>query len=101
MVLPANRIKMGSAATATCTSGRDYVGPDSFAWKVNDGSADSNVATCSIVVTAAVPVPEPRTTACVIENGSVDIPASYTGGGGYSPTIKHSDPAHPTGRFAG
>jgi outer membrane protein assembly factor BamB/PKD repeat protein len=76
------------------TSDRDYVGKDSFTWKVNDGVADSGVATCSVVVTATPPVLLPQATACVIQGKSVDIPASYSGGGGYAYTIKHSKPGH-------
>ena len=32
-----------------------YMGADSYQWKVNDGFADSNIATCSITVKANTP----------------------------------------------
>jgi Ca2+-binding RTX toxin-like protein len=40
----------------TYTPAADYVGSDSFTWKANDGTSDSNVATMSITV-AAPPAP--------------------------------------------
>ncbi|HET9666486.1 MAG TPA: Ig-like domain-containing protein, partial [Desertimonas sp.] len=43
----------------TCTytpdSGPNYIGPDAFTWRANDGTANSNVATFSIEVTANQP----------------------------------------------
>ena len=37
-------------ATCTYTPDPGYVGPDSFTWTANDGTADSNLATFSITV---------------------------------------------------
>jgi subtilisin family serine protease len=44
------------AGLCTYTPEADYNGPDSFTYKVNDGKADSNIATASITVN---PVDEP------------------------------------------
>ena len=44
--------------TYTYTPAADYSGPDSFTYKVNDGTLDSNVATVTITVTAVNDAPE-------------------------------------------
>ncbi|MBA4387166.1 MAG: hypothetical protein C0404_04235, partial [Verrucomicrobia bacterium] len=77
------------------TSAKDYVGGDSFTWKCNDGVADSGVATETITVNACVPVPQNQT-AAVRKDTATDIPASYTGGGGYTYTIGVGYPSHGT-----
>jgi len=41
----------GTGANRTYTPSLDYFGPDSFTFKVNDGTNDSNVSTVSIAVT--------------------------------------------------
>ena len=48
---PANGSLIGAAPTVTYTPNPGYYGPDSFTFRANDGSADSNVATVSISVT--------------------------------------------------
>src|SRR6185295_1631280 len=40
----------GTGAVRTYTPTTGYVGPDSFTFKANDGTADSNIATVSITV---------------------------------------------------
>jgi hypothetical protein len=47
----------GSAPALTYTPDAGYHGPDSFTFKANDGSADSNTATVSITVTAVNEAP--------------------------------------------
>jgi len=42
-----------NAGTYTYTADRGYTGADSFTWKVNDGVADSNMATVAVSVRAA------------------------------------------------
>ena len=47
----------GTGANRIYTPGADYFGSDSFAFTVNDGQADSNVATVSITITAVNDAP--------------------------------------------
>ena len=47
---PANGTLTGTAPSLTYNPAQDYVGPDSFTFKANDGSADSNMAIISITV---------------------------------------------------
>jgi uncharacterized repeat protein (TIGR03803 family)/VCBS repeat-containing protein len=49
---PSHGTLSGSAATLTYTPAANYVGADSFTFKANDGTLDSNAATVSITVTA-------------------------------------------------
>jgi hypothetical protein len=48
---PANGTLRGTAPNLTYTPAANFSGADSFTFSVNDGSADSNVATVSITVT--------------------------------------------------
>jgi hypothetical protein len=48
---PAHGQLTGSGATRTYTPANNYHGPDSFTFKVNDGTVDSEAATVSITVT--------------------------------------------------
>jgi hypothetical protein len=48
---PSHGTLAGSAPNVTYTPAANYNGPDSFTFKANDGTADSNVATVSITVT--------------------------------------------------
>ncbi len=50
LTLPTHGTLSGTAPTLTYTPDPDYFGPDSFTFKVNDGLADSNIATVSINV---------------------------------------------------
>ena len=47
---PAHGTLMGTAPNLTYTSAAGYTGADSFTFKANDGTGDSNVATVSITV---------------------------------------------------
>ncbi len=47
---PAHGTLTGTGANLTYTPAANYFGPDSFTYKANDGSADSNIATVSITV---------------------------------------------------
>jgi hypothetical protein len=47
---PAHGTLSGTAPNLTYNPALDYVGPDSFTFKANDGTLDSNVATVSITV---------------------------------------------------
>jgi hypothetical protein len=48
---PTHGTLSGSGASRTYTPFANYVGPDSFTFRANDGSLDSNIATVSITVT--------------------------------------------------
>ncbi len=53
---PAHGSLSGTAPNLTYTPTANYFGPDSFTFKANDGTADSNVATVNINVTAGANV---------------------------------------------
>jgi len=48
---PSHGAMSGTAPNLTYTPNRDFVGPDSFTFKVNDGAADSALASVSITIT--------------------------------------------------
>jgi len=50
---PSHGTLSGTAPNLTYTPAANYNGPDSFTFKANDGTADSNVASVTITVTAA------------------------------------------------
>ncbi len=49
---PAHGVLTGSAPALTYTPDANFTGEDSFTFKANDGTADSNIATVTITVTA-------------------------------------------------
>lgn len=51
VVTPVHGVLRGSGANLTYTPANNYAGPDSFTFKANDGTDDSNVATIDITVT--------------------------------------------------
>ena len=54
---PAQGTLAGSPPSVTYTPNPNYYGPDTFTFRANDGSLDSNVATVSITVTAVNDAP--------------------------------------------
>jgi gliding motility-associated-like protein len=72
---PAHGILTGSGSNLTYTPALNYSGPDSFTFKVNDGTSDSNIATIQITVT-------PISHAPLANNQSLstaeDTPLSFT-----------------------
>ena len=66
---PAHGSLTGTGASRTYTPQANYAGPDSFTFKVNDTSVDSNVATVSITVTPVNDTP-------VANNQSTSTPES-------------------------
>ena len=54
---PAQGTLAGAPPRVTYTPNPNYYGPDTFTFKTNDGSVDSNVATVSIVVTSVNDAP--------------------------------------------
>jgi len=53
---PASGTLTGTAPNLTYTANAGFTGPDSFTFRANDGSLNSNTATVAINVTAAAPV---------------------------------------------
>jgi endonuclease G len=56
---PSHGSMLGSGANPTYSPQANYVGPDSFTFKANDGALDSNTSTVTINVTAGAPVSIP------------------------------------------
>jgi len=67
VVGPMNGTLSGTAPNLTYTPAPNYFGDDSFTFKANDGSADSNIATVAITVTEVNDVP-------VAQNQTVTTP---------------------------
>jgi hypothetical protein len=61
MSQPANGSLSGTPPNLTYTSNPDFVGTDSFTFKVNDGTADSATVTITIVVKGVEPTEEDST----------------------------------------
>ncbi len=80
---PSHGSLSGSAANQTYTPSANYNGPDSFIFKVNDGTIDSAPATVSITVTAAndAPVANPQSVT-TNEDTAKDITLTGTDGEG-------------------
>ena len=71
---PAHGTLSGTGAAQTYTPAANYSGPDSFTFKANDGLADSNVATVTILVNAVNDVPVANDqTVTTAEDTSVNI----------------------------
>ena len=79
----------GNSVTYTPTAG--FNGNDSFTWKANDGTADSNTATFSILVSAVPTAPEGVTTTPIssITNTGATTGISMSGDGGSAVTAKY------------
>jgi VCBS repeat-containing protein len=74
---PSHGSLSGSGANRTYTPAADYNGSDSFTFKANDGSLDSNVATVSITATAVNDAPVAHDdTATTDEDTPVNISAN-------------------------
>ena len=90
----------GSGASRTYTPDANYNGADSFTFKANDGTADSNTATVSLVVLPVNDAPVAvNDLASVAEDGStqVDVLANDTDVDGDSLTVTSAGtPAHGT-----
>jgi subtilisin family serine protease len=84
-------------AMVTYTPSPNYSGPDSFAYKVNDGSADSNIATVSIAVSPINDAPiAADKSATTNKNTPVDITLTATDVDNCELQFIVSGPAHGT-----
>src|SRR5262249_46663780 len=72
---PSHGTLSGTAPNLIYTPFGDYYGPDSFTYKVNDGTVDSNVATVSVNVT---PVNDPPVASSQSASTNEDVPYSGT-----------------------
>ena len=71
---PAHGALSGSGASRTYTPDPNFNGPDSFTFKANDGSADSNTATVSLTVLPVNDAPVAvNDAATVVEDGAVSV----------------------------
>ena len=86
---PLHGVLSGTAPNLTYTPASNYFGPDSFTFKVNDGTTDSNIATVSITVNPvndtpiannqSVTTPEDTPIAITLVATDVDLnPLTYT-----------------------
>lgn len=80
VVLPEYDIHTGASVNFNYISNRDFVGVDSFVWRINNGQQASNLATVTITVYGDNPIPDPSSMIHVIENKSKVFEASYSGG---------------------
>lgn len=80
------------------TSDAGYTGGDTFTWKVNDGLADSVVATCTLTISNFVLSAGGRTVGCR-KNASVTIPILPAQARNY--TLTKSNPSHGTAAVSG
>ena len=93
---PANGTLTGTAPTLTYTPSLNYNGPDSFTFKVRDGTVDSNIATVSITVTPVndAPVANPQSVSTVEDTAkAITLTATEVDGDALTWTIV-TPPAH-------
>jgi VCBS repeat-containing protein len=105
---------LGSVSAATCTIGcsatvqytpdANYNGPDSFTYKANDGSADSNTATVTMTVNAVNDAPVAAADGTYTTNEDTPVTVTAPGvlandtdvEGSPLTAVKVTDPAHGT-----
>src|SRR5207249_4477827 len=93
----------GTGSSRTYTPAANYNGPDSFTFKANDGTVDSNVATVSLTITPVndAPVASPSSATLAEDTPtSVSLPASDVDGDTLTVTSVGS-PAHGTAVIQG
>ncbi len=92
---PSHGTLSGTAPNVTYTPAANYFGADSFTFKANDGSLDSNVATVSITVNAVNDAPVANNqNKTVVENTAT--PITLTAGDVDSAILTYSIVAQPT-----
>ena len=94
---PAHGSLSGTGATRTYTPDANYNGPDSFTYRVNDGTVDSAVATVSIAVTPIDDQPSTEAGAdrSVVEGSSLAISGTAADADGDTVTTSWSVTAGP------
>jgi endonuclease G len=75
---PANGVITGDGPTFTYTPAANFHGSDSFTWRVNDGSHDSNVSTVNIAVNAVNDAPSAQSQA-VATNANTPVSIALAG----------------------
>lgn len=75
---PSNGTLSGTMPNLTYTPNTNYNGSDSFTYRVNDGSLNSNVATVSITVVPVNDAPTWVTPTSITLNTNMNTPVSYT-----------------------
>ena len=91
-------VTLGDDGSFTYTPADDYAGPDSFTYKADDGTADSNTATVAVTVAAVNDAPEcGGVSGSTSKDTAVDLGARVLGRGGrrFGYAIV-SQPAHGT-----
>jgi hypothetical protein len=91
-------VSTGTGSTRTYTPASGYSGADSFTYKANDGTVDSNTATVSITVSAATntaPVADNKTVT-TSANTPVTVTFTATDADGNSLTYSVTNPSHGT-----
>lgn len=97
VIMPDPEVYTGGFITVTYISDKDYIGKDSFSWKLNNGTQDTNTATVTFDVTEEFPLPNERVMVRTAENTPVEFPALFSGGGKtFIYAIKNSKPENGT-----
>ncbi len=91
---PANGTLSGTAPTVTYTPASNFTGTDSFTFKVNNGGADSNIATITLTVVPSAPVANNQPVT-VAYNTAAPITLAATGSGTLTYSVVAA-PAHGT-----
>ncbi len=85
----------GSAPALTYTPAAGYAGPDSFTFRANDGTVNSNTATISITVNAVNVVPVAQAQS-VSTNENTALPITLTATDGDGDSLTYSVVSNPT-----
>jgi hypothetical protein len=93
---PTNGTLSGTAPNVTYTPNVNYSGSDSFTFKANDGTVDSNVATVSITVDAVNDLPVASSTLSLITNQDTAISSALFGFDVEGATLTYAISSAPT-----
>jgi hypothetical protein len=87
---PTHGTLSGTAPSLTYTPATDYIGADSFAFKANDGTADSNTAIVSITVNAPSDLTPPTVVSTNPAGGATDVTVSSSVVATFSEAVQSS-----------